>query len=173
MKTVLWTKIKSAADIPICEAVNIETPSPPSRSWAYHLSPIGIETSSTESLASYFIRLSEVHFVKPRVFFTHGISGICDTEDEAKNSYSDGLVSPADKRAVHQINGSGMVAEKWAHSLEEVTQQTGLRFLTFLPWKDTLSNRTMRGAGACMVSCLPRRPAYGRNTNSRTVTLVT
>jgi hypothetical protein len=122
---------------------DIEVPDVPPRSWAYHLPPIGIGTPSTESLTSYYIRLAESHLVTPRTFFINSLSKFKGVAGQAVNSYANGLLSPVATKATHQINGSGMAAEKWVHSVEELTRQNNLRFLTFHPWEDILSNRTM------------------------------
>jgi AraC-like DNA-binding protein len=142
-KSGAWTIMKLGTKISICEPVNTEAPEVPPRSWAHHLMPMGIGTPDTESLTSYFIRLTESHSVTPRAFFVQGISKDQNAVDEGKHNRSNGLVSPTERRATPQVNGNGLVAEKWVCRLAELTQRNNLRFLTFLPWKDVLSNRTM------------------------------
>ncbi|MDQ1591087.1 MAG: hypothetical protein QOG71_1714 [Pyrinomonadaceae bacterium] len=98
----------------------------------------------------------------PRAFFIHSMSKDSRVAGQDVNRYTDGLISPTDTNATQQINGSGVAAEKWVYSIEELTQQNNLRFLTFLPWKDILSNRTMhRRSHAWCPSCLEDQRVAG------------
>lgn len=90
------------------------------------------------------------------------MSKASDVVNQEGSTYAEGLVSPMDTRATQQINGNGIAAEKWVPSIEELTQQNNLRFLTFLPWKGVLSNRTMhRRSRAWCPSCLEDQRVAG------------
>lgn len=162
VRSTAWATAKSNTNISICEMADIESPTVPIRSWAYHLAPIAIGTPNTESLTSYFIRLVGIHLVTPRTFFLHSMSKASNGVSHRDDTYTDGLIGPTDTKATHQINGNGIAAEKWVPSIEGLTQRNNLRFLTFLPWKGILSNRTMhRRSRAWCPSCFEDQRAAG------------
>lgn len=155
MESTVWTRARSHTHISLCEAADIEFPDIPFRSWAYRLAPTGIGTPSTESLTSYFIRLAELHLVTPRIFFLHSMSKAGNEVSQETTPYTYGLTNPSASNATHQINGNGLAAEKWVRSIEELTQQSNLCFLTFLPWKGVISSRAKyRRSRAWCPSCL-------------------
>ncbi|HKQ99076.1 MAG TPA: TniQ family protein [Pyrinomonadaceae bacterium] len=150
----IWSAAWLDRDIPLCEPANIESPEVPPRSWAYHIEPIGIGSSNTESLTSYFSRLAEAHCVTPRVLFRHRKIEATNEAFEESHNRAQGLVHPSLKAATLQINESGLVAEKWVQMLEDITSQKSLRFLTFLRWKFALFRSMCRVERAWCSACL-------------------
>ncbi len=90
-----------------------------------------------ESLTSYFLRLSEAHCVTPRRLFDNGLNLVLRKDDQN----SRGLVGPSDTFGTWQINGSGLVAEKWVKALEAITLRHGLSALTLLPFREAFSKQ--------------------------------
>src|ERR1700750_2747240 len=99
------------------EIVDSVPPDISPRSWAYHLTPIGIGHSYAESLTSYFTRLAREHRVTPRTLFR----GRGVYIDEENTKYIGGLVETNASKATAQINGPGQTAEKWVAMVEGLT----------------------------------------------------
>jgi hypothetical protein len=137
--TSVWANLRSLRDVAVCEPLTTQIPQLPARSWAYHLEPIGIGTSACESLTSYVTRLSEAHCVTVRALFERKIKH----EVVADKGGNRGMVEPNSRLGTWQVNGNGLVAEKWTLTLEAITQRSDLRALTFLPFRDGLSKRDM------------------------------
>lgn len=144
---------KIIPSISVYEIVDSEPPEVSPRSWAYHLTPIGVGHSYAESLTSYFARLAKEHKVTPRILFSHrGVNS-----DEESNRSISGLVEINAAKATAQINGSGLTAEKWVAMVEGLTLQKSLRFLTFLKWRPVFNKSMCRPERAWCPSCLEDR----------------
>jgi hypothetical protein len=141
-------------DIHLCERVNTEAPEIPLRSWAHHLSPIGVSEPDTESLTSYFARLSQAHGVTPSSLFKRrkSVRSVQFTKDNL--SGLEILVEPNAQKATSQINGTGLAAEKWVEMLKGLTLKQNLQFLTFLSWGPVLHRSTCRPERAWCPACL-------------------
>lgn len=137
-------------NINIYEIVESVPPYVPPRSWAYHLTPIGVGHSYAESLTSYFARLAKEHKVTPRILFNDREVDI----DEENDRHIRGLVNVNARKATAQINGSGLTAEKWVAMVEGITLQKRLKFLTFLTWRSVFNKSMCRLARAWCPSCL-------------------
>jgi len=90
-----------------------------------------------ESLTSYFLRLSEAHCVTPRRLFDNGLNLALGKNDQN----SRGLVGPSDTFGTWQINGNGLVAEKWVKALKTITLREDLSALTLLPFHEAFPKR--------------------------------
>jgi TniQ len=132
------------------EIVDSVPPDISPRSWAYHLTPIGIGHSYAESLTSYFTRLAREHRVTPRTLF----NGRGVYIDEENTKYIGGLVETNASKATAQINGPGQTAEKWVAMVEGLTQRKNLKFLTFLTWRPVFNKSMCRAERAWCPSCL-------------------
>jgi AraC-like DNA-binding protein len=149
MANNIWSNLARSGKVAPCESLLTQIPVLPRRSWAYHLAPMNVGTPSCESLTSYFLRLSQAHCVTPQTLF---VRGMCDLN---RPIHACGLVSPNSKAATLQINGNGLVAEKWVAKLESITRRNDLRLLTFLPFQGAVSRRkTCRRQRAWCPSCL-------------------
>jgi hypothetical protein len=148
-KNNIWSNLSTQGNISECEPLITVMPPLPPRSWAYNLPPMNVGMPSCESLASYFLRLSEAHCVTPRILFMQGMI------DPNESSDSFGLVSPTDSLGTSQINSNGLAARKWVAALESITRRTDLQFLTFLPFQGAVSKReTCRPQRAWCPLCL-------------------
>ena len=137
-KNNIWSDLSQPGRAAPCESLTQQTLALPQRSWAYHLKPIGIGTPICESLTSYVARLSEAHCVTLRALFERKIK----YETVANQGFDNhGMVGPNSRVGTWQVNGNGVVADKWARALEAITQRPDLRELTFLPLREGLSKR--------------------------------
>lgn len=109
-----------------------------SRSWLYNLQPIGIRTSSVESLTGYISRLALAHCVYVRDLLIHGLLPIfgrgylIDGSDHNQSAFW------KDTPALNSVNTS---TRDWTQLLIDSTSQQQLRYLTLLPWSNVLSPR--------------------------------
>jgi hypothetical protein len=142
-KRTLWSRTISQPELSVCERLDLQIPTIPRRSPFYCLSPIKVGSPVCESLTSYFLRLAEAHCVTPRRLFEKGLNLALGKYDQS----SRGLVGPSDTFGTWQINGNGLVAEKWVKALEAITRQQGLRALTFLPFREAFPKRDISRRG--------------------------
>src|SRR2546430_2203910 len=136
-KQTMWFRLALDRDLSVCEILVDGVPEIPPRSRAYHLSPMNVGSPICEGLCSYFLRLSEAHCLTPRRFFEKGMNHVILVSNGEARS---GLVGPSDK-GTWQINGSGLVAQKWVTALEFITLRQDLSALTFLPFRDGITIR--------------------------------
>jgi len=112
----------------------------PPRSQLYGLEPIGIGTSSVESLTSYVGRLAAAHSLKVGDLSGRILSQSSDPKD---------CIIPPEARAAmrgghgfrvssYTINGVTDRARKWVQALECATCRRDLRYLTLLPFRQAL-----------------------------------
>jgi len=139
-KNNIWSDLSQPGRVAPCESLSEQTLARLPRSWAYHLTPMNIGTPLCESLTSYVTRLSEAHCVTLRALFERKIKYEAVAYKGAKNR---GMVGPNSRYGTWQINGNGVVAEKWARALEAITQRPDLQALTFLSLQEGLSKRDM------------------------------
>lgn len=139
-KNSIWSDLSQPGRVAPCDSLSEQTLALPPRSWAYHLTPMNIGTPICESLTSYVTRLSEAHCVTLRALFERKIKYEAVADKGGDNR---GMVGPNSRLGTWQVNGNGVVAEKWARALEAITQRSDLRALTFLPLREGLSKRDM------------------------------
>jgi hypothetical protein len=134
-KITLWSPLISQDELSVCERLDLQIPTIPRRSPFYCLSPMNVGSPACESLTSYFLRLAEAHSVTPRRLFEKGLNLALGKYDQN----SRGLVGPSSTFGTWQINGNGLVAEKWVKALEAITLRHGLSALTLLPFREAFS----------------------------------
>ncbi len=156
-KTGVFSVSEIIPGINIYEILDGVPPNVSPRSWAYHLTPIGMGHSYAESLTSYFARLAKEHKVTPGILFNHRRVDI----DEENNRHISGLLEARAGKATAQINGFGLTAENWVAMVEGLTLQKRLRFLTFLTWRRVFNKSTCRFTRAWCPSCLEDRRLAG------------
>lgn len=114
-------------------------PPPPWRSLhsrLYALEPQGMGTPYVESLTSYIARLADAHCISVRTLLKHELlpclvqSRIANPSNSVDYFWSD---------AARALNGIGLLAEEWTQALAQLTLRDDLRYLTFLPWAETLT----------------------------------
>jgi hypothetical protein len=103
----------------------------PPRSTLSRLEPIGIGTPYVESLSSYFLRLSHVHHVTPRVLGSY-LGKQCHGLDFDNSEF----FKP-------RFNGVGTIPEHWTKALESMTHQTNLSNLSLLRLRSLLPIRNL------------------------------
>ncbi|MDX6577318.1 MAG: hypothetical protein QOE96_3271 [Blastocatellia bacterium] len=133
----LWSHLISHHELSVCERLDQLIPTIPRRSPFYCLSPMNVGSPACESVTSYFLRLAQAHCVTPRRLFDKALN--LALQKDVQNTR--GLVGPSDTLGTWQINGNGLVAEKWVKALEAITLQQGLNALTLLPFRQAFSKR--------------------------------
>jgi hypothetical protein len=106
----------------------LELPRIPPRSRLYHLQPLGLGTSLTESLTSYLTRLAAAHCVSVRKLFVHEMMPLLH------RSYSLSSIAEMMSHFSYLVNGVDSHAQAWSGALESLTQHRNLRPLTMLTW---------------------------------------
>lgn len=133
---------------------DVESPPLPARSRLFRLVPIGVGTIEVESLTSYIARVAEAHCVSPRKL-------LCAE-----------ILAPAGKDTIHylaspefsgqQINSMGGLAELAATSLEKLTMQHNLHYMTMVMWRNILSPlQLMKPKKAWCSICYKERASAG------------
>lgn len=115
----------------------LEPPHLPPRSRLYHLHPLGLGTTLTESLTSYVVRLAAAHRVTVRKLFIHEIAPQFDPHYPQTN------ISSLMSTFSYLLNGFDSQAQRWCLALERLTQQPDLRFLTLLTWQQVLASQKL------------------------------
>lgn len=135
-----------------CELWNLTTPRLPSHSQLYALEPLGLGTWKTESLTSYLTRLAEAHCVSLRDLVFHELLPLMERPYLSKPISN--CLSSFWKEAARAINGTGILAQDWARTLEHLTLITDLHFLTLLPWAPVMTTqRLLRSTRAWCPEC--------------------
>jgi hypothetical protein len=158
-KMTFWSPLISRHELSVCERLGLQIPTIPRRSPFYCLSPMKVGSPVCESLTSYFLRLAEAHCVTPRRLFEKGLNLALDKYDQN----SRGLVGPSATFGTWQINGNGLVAEKWVKALETITLRQDLSALTFLPFREAFSKRDAcrRGRAWCPLCLYDQEQSNG------------
>jgi hypothetical protein len=91
----------------------------------YHLTPLGVGTSGSESLFSFIARLAMEHCVSVGTLIEY-------------------VINPARRgatweRELGSMHGENQTAADWVNALTTLTFQTGLCQLTMLPWTHILN----------------------------------
>src|SRR6266403_3037648 len=125
----------STAKYCVYDSWDLARPKTPPRSRLYHLTPIGIGTSRTESCTGYVARLAEEHCVS-----THSLFGRvlvpASNKPHLVRAESNFVQSGTFVKTMTTLNGRSHSARDWVAVLEKLTLQRGLRFLTMLTWED-------------------------------------
>lgn len=108
----------------------IETPSLPKRTQLYSLAPLGVGTTGSESLYSWFLRLAGTHCLKPNDLIRH-LGRTCIDPETGDLAWS---------RHLHDANWAftGDHTRTWVRVLEEQTGRRDVRLLTLLPYATAL-----------------------------------
>ena len=123
------------------EEWKLELPPISPRSILYGLEPIGIGTPQVECLTSYISRLAEAHCVFPGILMHKLIAPFVRESSVYQKS-----CNSMEMKLVYQtnsFNGTGLRATVAVHAFEALTQQSSLRFLTFLTWKEVFTYQTL------------------------------
>ncbi|BAT53463.1 TetR family transcriptional regulator [Nostoc sp. NIES-3756] len=108
----------------------------PTRSRLYHLKPIGVGTSTVESLTSYITRLAVSHCLPTGVLMVTEIAPVIN------KTYGAGTLHRI-YNFTGALNGTGVMASDLVQALENLTQQKNLHFLTLLTWAEILPSRNL------------------------------
>ncbi len=111
----------------------------PSRSYLYHLQPVGIGTPWVENLTGYFSRLAQAHQVYPRTLMIQEILPLLNKSYLDNSQYHS--LSTFWAKNSPSLNGVGSFASDWVEILEALTKRSDLQFLTMLPWAEVLPFR--------------------------------
>lgn len=116
----------------IYKPLDLHKPTLPARSYLYQLDPIGIGTSSTESLTSFISRLAEAHCVNVGTLVSRALALSLKNSSKTGEPYDNttGIFS----RTGRALNGIGLMAANWVEVLEKLTLLQNLHYLTMLTW---------------------------------------
>ncbi len=125
------------------------------RSYLYHLRPLGVGTSYVESLTGYISRLAEAHSVPTSILVRRELIPRLRQESDRSVKH----------RAVGQnygfiydsyvLNGISDCPRTWVKTLEALTGQSSLYALTMLTWAGTISDlHLLRSSRAWCPHCL-------------------
>lgn len=117
---------------------DLEKPIISKRSRLHHLKPIGVGTAVVESLTGYITRLADSHSVLPGVIISREIA-LFLKDIFVKNGSSRSLGALFDRATA--LNGTGVMALDFVNSLEKLTLQSNLCFLTLLLWTEVIPSR--------------------------------
>lgn len=126
-------------DLETYDSWSLQLPVVPRRSRLYYLEPIGVGTSYVESLTGYICRLALAHCVSPRTLIRQEILPM---SNQSSKNQSCVTKFPSVEFAVN-INGRGVVAQKYVQGLKSLTLKGNLQSLTMLAWKW----KTLAGGG--------------------------
>lgn len=127
-------------DLQVYDSCHLKPILIPPRSRLYSLEPIGIGTSSVESLTSFLMRIAKAHSLKVNTIFTREISNYFEQEYLHKHSRK-GLSTLFNRAAA--LNSDGVLASLLSQSLEYLTLKDNLSSLTLLPAKNVFSPRKL------------------------------
>jgi len=142
--------------LPLYDIWDVQLPAVPPRSRLYALEPVGVGTAQVESLTSYIARLAEAHSVPLGKLMLKEILPLYG------RSYLPGNMTVFWTRQARALNGVGEWARDMIKSLEQLTGQGNLRFLSCLPWAEVISARgLLRQQRAWCPACLAQQRQAG------------
>jgi hypothetical protein len=145
---------------------DITQPELPPRSRLCHLAPIGVRTPEVENLTSFTMRLAAAHSVETGLLFTREISSRLNYPPRLKSESEPRAFAFFQLNGIQTVNGIGPAVAHWVSALESLTSQSGLHFLTMLPWKNLLTcqslmRKTRAWCPDCYADCKDQRePIY-------------
>lgn len=115
----------------------------PKRSHLYPLQPLGLGTSGVESFTSYITRLAAVHQIPTGVLLAQELAPFITRYKGHKPESLESVFFHIFFNQTGAWNGTGTMAVELLETLQKLTQQPTLRFLTFLTWASVLSTRML------------------------------
>jgi hypothetical protein len=134
----------------IYETWNVDLPVIPPRSRLHSLRPQGMGTPLIECLTSYVSRLAASHCISPSTLLSSTIA----PRIGKKYWLRGGARVGTRESAIHAraINGIGVIASDWVHTLQAVTLRNDLVKLTMLEWESVFSRRNLLRANRAWCS---------------------
>jgi hypothetical protein len=127
----------------------------PTRSYLYHLHPLGVGTKHVESLTGYISRLAEAHSVPTSVLVRREL--IPRLRQDSGRSAKDCPI-PQNYGFIYDsyvLNGISDCPRTWVNTLEALTGQSSLHVLTMLTWAGIVSDlHLLRSDRAWCPQCL-------------------
>lgn len=127
----------------VYESVKLRNPTLFPHSRLYHLEPVGIGTELVESLTGYVERLAIAHCVKTSKLCLHEILPMIRNaklfQKEKKHKLIDRFFCENLYRKVPPINGMGTIAKDWVETIESITLNSNMYYLTALTWRNVIS----------------------------------
>ncbi len=111
----------------------------PTRSYLYHLPPLGVGTNSVESLTGYISRLAEAHSVPASVLVRRELIPRISQESDgsAKVRVAQNYSFIYDS---YVLNGISDCPRTWVDTLEALTGRRALHVMTMLTWAPLISD---------------------------------
>ena len=125
----------------------------PTRSYLYHLRPLGVGTERVESLTGYISRLAEAHSVPTSVLMRRElIPRVCqESAGSAKDRVAQNYSFIYDS---YVLNGISDCPRTWVGTLGALTSEKSLRVLTMLTWARVVSDiHLLRSSRAWCSQC--------------------
>jgi hypothetical protein len=147
------------------EGWDLTTLPAPTRTTLYSLPPIGVGTDHVESLTSYLSRLAAAHAVPAGALLARELRPrLAPSRLYLSPSGSLGVSPEATVPSnIYILNGLGACPQHWVRLLEQLTGQSGLRFLTALGWGDAIaSHGVVRRQRAWCPQCYEEWRAAGQ-----------
>jgi len=124
---------------------NVALPQFSPRSRLHSLQPRGTGTALIECLTSYVARLAASHCVSPSVLLSSTIAPIIGKnywlQGGARLGTTGSALSKSFNIHIRAINGIGVIASYWVHTLQTLTLRNDLAQLTMLRWQSVFSHR--------------------------------
>jgi hypothetical protein len=123
------------------ESWNCDSPvSFPTRSYLYHLSPLGVGTELVESLTGYISRLAEAHSVPASVLVRRELIPRLRQESDTLAEECTVAQNYAFIYDSYVLNGISDCPRRWIRTLEASTGQHSLHVMTMLTWAGVISD---------------------------------
>ncbi len=122
-------------EVAVCEMWDLAWPTIPPRSPLYHLEPVGIGTRYVESLTGYIARLAQAYNISVSKFLQGTVRPLLGKNRESARNHVD-LLRP--HSAMNLNGGENGYARQTVETLEQLTANRNLRFLTMSPWAHVL-----------------------------------
>lgn len=134
--------LTSTAKYCVYDSWDVTPPKISPRSRLYHLTPIGIGTSRTESCTGYIARLAEEHCVSTHTLFGRELVP-ASKKSHLLRAESNFVESGTFVKTMTTLNGRSRRAQDWVEVIERLTLQRDLRFLTMLTWQNVLTHKSL------------------------------
>jgi hypothetical protein len=123
------------------ESWNCDSPvSFPTRSYLYHLPPLGVGTELVESLTGYISRLAEAHSVPASVLVRRELIPRLRQESDTLAEECTVAQNYAFIYDSYVLNGISDCPRRWIRTLEASTGQHSLHVMTMLTWAGVISD---------------------------------
>ncbi|MFE4522465.1 TniQ family protein [Cytobacillus firmus] len=108
------------------------------RSTLYNIEPVGLGTSMVESFTSYITRLSNAHNIKVKHMLQFVVYPILQNNEYIYQN----IINSSYKFSKYVI-GNNFTTLDFINALEKLTSRLDLRYLTFISWKEIITQKSI------------------------------